>query len=179
MTRSTAAASSPIIRATSFTTEWPADWIRSLSRINGDENSTMAMKSTIGSATQKLKIGFNQALGSLGYRLVRTDTLERMAAGQSSAAAAVSEAAPVEKPASQPSGLTLRPAANKPPAICTALAPRFDPQKTPSQLADKIVAFQQHGIAMISTNPEKAAGFRETERFDRGVGNLHSSWDWA
>lgn len=133
----------------------------------------------IGSAKQKLKIGFNQALDSLGYRLVRTDTLERLAAGQSAADATANEAPPIEKSAPQPSGLTLRPAANKPPAICTALAPKFDPQKTPSQLADKIAAFQQHGITMIGTNPEKAAGFRETQRFDRGVGNLHSSWDWA
>src|SRR5580698_10380048 len=102
MTPSTAAGSSPIIHVTSFTTVWHAGSTRSLNRIKSDANNTMAMRSMIGSAKQKLKIGFNQALDSLGYRLVRTDTLERMAAGQSSAAAAVSEAAPVEKPASQP-----------------------------------------------------------------------------
>jgi hypothetical protein len=71
------------------------------------------------------------------------------------------------------------PAANRPPPKCTALAPAFDAGKTPSQLARQIADFQAKGIAIIGTSPQKAAGWRETESFDRDVGNRHSAWDWA
>lgn len=139
----------------------------------------MALRSMISGAKQRLKGSLNQTLGNLGYRLVRADTLDRLTAGQSSLANGTRAAHGESRPTPQARKLTLDPVANKPPALCTALAPKFDPQKTPSQLADKILAFQRDGVTVISTNPEKAAGFRETERFDRGVGNLHSSWDWA
>jgi hypothetical protein len=138
----------------------------------------MAMRSMISSAKQTLKGGLNQALRSLGYRLVRAETLEQLA-GQSRNDSAPSPAPTNGNGAAQPRKLTLLPAANKPPALCTAHAPKFDPQKTPSQLADKIASFQQHGITVISTNAEKAATFRESESFDRDVGNRHSAWDWA
>lgn len=136
------------------------------------------MTSMISAAKQRLKGGLNQALSSLGYRLVRAETLDRLTAAHSPSEEA-RDVQPVVKAAPDARKLTLLPAANKPPAMCTALAPKFDPQRTPSQLADKVLAFQQDGVTVISTNPEKAANFRETERFDRGVGNLHSSWDWA
>jgi hypothetical protein len=132
----------------------------------------------ISSAKQRLKGSVNQALSALGYRLVRADTLDRLTAN------ATPDETPAVKPestngASQPRRLTLLPAANAAPAMCTAHAPKFDPQKTPSQLADKITEFQQHGVTVISTNPEKAAMFRDTERFDRDVSNRHIAWDWA
>ncbi|WP_244423267.1 hypothetical protein [Bradyrhizobium sp. ORS 375] len=132
----------------------------------------------IRTATQRLKGGVNQALGALGYQLVRTETLGGLSGffepAPPSAAGVESRPAAV-----QPRRLTLLPAANAAPAMCTAHAPKFDPQKTPSQLADKIVEFQQNGVTVISTNPEKAATFRETESFDRDVSNRHSAWDWA
>jgi hypothetical protein len=139
----------------------------------------MTMRSMISGAKQTLKGGLNQALGGLGYRLVRGETLDRLTAGQSPAANGADAAQVNGQARAQPRTLTLLPAANKAPAVCTALAPKFDPREAPSQLADKIVAFQQEGITVISTNPEKAAAFCVTEHFDRGVGNVHSSWDWA
>jgi len=134
----------------------------------------MAVTSMISTAKQRLKGSVNQALGALGYRLVRAETLDRLN-GQVSPDAASAD----KNGTAQPRRLKLLPAANTAPAICTAHAPKFDPQKTPSQLADKIVAFQQNGLTVISTNPEKAAMFRETESFDRNVSNRHSAWDWA
>lgn len=133
----------------------------------------MAITSMIRTASRQLKDGLNQALGGLGYQLVRADTLARLARQQPAVSEPPSEQIP------QAGRFKLQPSANTPPATCTAHAPKFDPQQTPSQLADKIVAFQQDGITVISTNPEKAAGFCETEHFDRGVGNLHISWEWA
>jgi len=141
---------------------------------------TLTLKNSVG----LLKGSFNRALARLGYRLVRADTLDRLIAerAQPAAPAAKPETAPptagdVPKP---PDGrFKLLPSANQAPASCTALAPKFDPLKTPSQLGDNIVAFQQDGITVISTSAEKAATWRETERFDRDVGNRHSAWDWA
>jgi hypothetical protein len=135
----------------------------------------MAITSMIRNASRRLKGGLNQALGGLGYRLVRADTIERLTEQQS---ARPTEVGLVGEPR-KTSRLKLLPSANTPPATCTAYAPKFDPLKNPSQLAEKIVAFQRDGLTVISTNPEKAANFRETEHFDRGVGNLSVSWDWA
>lgn len=136
------------------------------------------MRSMISNAKQTLKGGLNQTLSGLGLRLVRAETLERLT-GQSLNASAPGPTPTNGNGPTQSRKLTLLPAANKPPALCTAHAPKFDPQKTPSQLADKIASFQQNGITVISTNPDKAATFREAESFDRDVGNLHSAWDWA
>jgi hypothetical protein len=138
----------------------------------------------ISSAKQRLKGGVNQALSALGYRLVRADTLEHLTREAKPDPAKPDDASPAVTPANgngagQPRRLTLLPAANAAPAICTAHAPKFDPQKTPSQLADRITQFQQHGLTVISTNPEKAAMFRETEQFNRDVSNRHIAWDWA
>ncbi|MGJ4962398.1 hypothetical protein [Bradyrhizobium sp. HKCCYLRH3061] len=127
---------------------------------------------------RRLKIGVNQALGAVGYQLVRTDTLGRFN-GFFEPVPSSTVSPDSRSAAMQPRRLTLLPAANTAPAMCTAHAPKFDPQKTPSQLADKIVEFQQNGVTVISTNPEKAATFRETESFDRDVSNRHSAWDWA
>ncbi|CCD83622.1 protein of unknown function [Bradyrhizobium sp. ORS 285] len=138
----------------------------------------MTKPSMISTAKQRLKGGVNQALGALGYRLVRADTLEQLVRqpGPDHSPAQISTSA---SGSAQPRLLSLLPATNAPPSMCTAHAPRFDSHKTPSQLADKIVAFQQNGVTVISTNPEKAAMFRETEQFDRDVSNRHSAWDWA
>lgn len=133
----------------------------------------MAISSMIRTASRQLKGGLNQALGGLGYKLVRADTLARLSGQQPAVSGPPGEQIP------QAGRFKLQPSANTPSATCTAHAPKFDPQKNPSQLADKIVAFQRDGVTVISTNPEKAAGFCETEHFDRGVGNLHISWDWA
>lgn len=138
----------------------------------------MAVRSMVGSAAQMVKGRVNEALSALGYRLVRADTLDRLTS-QHQPAPSMDVSAAEKNVAEQPRRLTLMPAANSPPAICTAHAPKFDPLATPSQLADKIVAFQQNGVTVISTNPEKAAAFRETEHFDRDVGNRHLAWDWA
>ncbi|UFZ04407.1 hypothetical protein LQG66_35370 [Bradyrhizobium ontarionense] len=138
----------------------------------------MAVTSMVNSATQRLKSGLNRTLGALGYRLVRSDTLNRLSAqSRPDALRSLSSAnSTVTAPSRR---LTLLSASNGPPATCTAHAPKFDPRKTPSQLADKIVEFQQNGVTVISTNPEKAAMFRDTELFDRGVSNRHVAWDWA
>src|SRR5581483_1329620 len=120
------------------------------------------------------------ALSSLGYRLVRADTLDRLTTQtKPDESPTVAPAASNGASQPQPRRLTLLPASNSAPAMCTAHAPKFDPQKTPSQLADKIAEFQQYGVTVISTNPEKAAMFRETEQFDRDVSNRHIAWDWA
>ncbi|MGJ5242248.1 hypothetical protein ACQR14_31880, partial [Bradyrhizobium oligotrophicum] len=138
----------------------------------------MAVTSLISTAKQRLKGGVNQALNTLGYRLVRADTLDRLAR-QPTPDDATGRLSASPNGDARPRRLSLLPAANTAPAMCTAHAPRFDPQKSPSQLADKIVAFQQNGVTVIGTNPEKAAAFRETEQFDRDVSNRHSAWDWA
>ena len=72
----------------------------------------MTMSSIIGGAKQKLKGGLNQALGNLGYRLVRAETLDRLTTAQPPAANEASEAPVGEKAAPQPRQLTLLPAAN-------------------------------------------------------------------
>jgi hypothetical protein len=142
----------------------------------------MNITSTLRKSARHVKGSFNQALGRLGYRLVRVDTLDRLTAEHAQAAAFAAKPAPAparDGPKPPDAMLKLLPSANKAPPSCTALAPKFDPVKTPSQLADNIVAFQQGGITVISTSAAKAASWRETERFDRDVGNLHSAWDWA
>jgi hypothetical protein len=139
----------------------------------------MAITSMIRNASRQLKGGLNQALGGLGYRLVRTDTLDQLTRQQPAPRTASTPSGLPDGPQQQAGRFRLLPSANSPPAICTAYAPKFDPQKTPSQLADKIVAFQRDGVTVISTNPEKAASFCKTEHFDRGFGNVHPSWDWA
>jgi hypothetical protein len=136
----------------------------------------MAITSMFRSASRRLKGGVNQALGRLGYKLVRADTLGRPAAQQSETPAYASSA---DQRASQVGRFKLLPSTNAAPAMCTAHAPKFDPSKTPTQLANNIVSFQQKGITIIGTSPEKAATWRETERFDRDVSNRHSAWDWA
>jgi hypothetical protein len=59
------------------------------------------------------------------------------------------------------------------------LAPPFRPSGPPSPVDRYILEFQDKGITIIGTNSEKAAAWRESEVFDRDVGNMHSSWDWA
>jgi hypothetical protein len=139
----------------------------------------MAITSLINSAKRRLKGGFNGALGGLGYKLVRADTLDRLTTQRSRSPDLLGGTPNSGDRTVQAGRFQLQPSVNKPPTLCTAHAPKFDPQKTPSQLADKILAFQQNGITVISTGAEQAATFRETERFDRDVGNRHSAWDWA
>jgi hypothetical protein len=139
----------------------------------------MAITSMIRNASRQIKGGLNQALGGLGYKLVRSDTLDRLSGQQSASPKASIPSGTPDQPKPQSGRFKLLPSANTAPATCTAYAPKFDPLKTPTQLADNIVAFQQQGITIISTNPEKAATWRETERFDRDVSNRHISWDWA
>jgi len=128
----------------------------------------MTITSTLRNLARHVKGRLNQALGRLGYRLVRVDTNNRLTADQAGNGLRPPEAR-----------FKLLPSANEAPASCTALAPKFDPLKTPSQLADNIVAFQKNGITIISTSAAKATAWRETEHFDRDVGNRHSTWDWA
>jgi hypothetical protein len=137
----------------------------------------MAITSMIRKASRQLKGGINQALGALGYRLVRADTFDQLT--HPNGASAATFASTPEDRQLQEGRFKLLPSANTAPATCTAHAPKYDPLKTPTQLAANIVAFQQKGITVIGTNPEKAATWRETERFDRTVSNLHSAWDWA
>src|ERR1700761_3416115 len=155
MMPSTAGAFSPTIHVTSSIIEWRVGSTRLRQPQQAPREDTMTMSSMISGAKQKLKGGLNQALGNLGYRLVRAETLDRLTTAQHPAANEASKEPGNDKPAPQPRQLTLLPAANKAPAVCTALAPKFDPRETPSQLADKILAFQQEGVTVISTSPEK------------------------
>jgi hypothetical protein len=139
----------------------------------------MAITSMIRTASRQIKGGLNQALGGLGYQLVRSDTLDRLTGQQSAPQMSSTPTTTSDQPKPLAGRFKLLPSVNAPPATCTAYAPKFDPLKTPTQLADNIVAFQQQGITIIGTNPEKAATWRETESFDRDVSNRHISWDWA
>jgi hypothetical protein len=138
----------------------------------------MTARSWVRAAQATLKRALNDSLGAVGYRLVRVDTLDRLA-GRAPPQAPMDPVSPGPDRTQQPRRLTLLPAANTPPAMCTAHAPAFDPTRASSQLAGKIAEFQQNGVTIIGTPPETAAMFRETERFDRDVGNRHSAWDWA
>lgn len=135
------------------------------------------MTSMIRRASRQLKGSINQALGALGYRLVRAEKLDQLMRQDGSSATALTSAP--DGRGSRENRFKLLPSANAAPATCTAHAPKYDPLKTPTQLSDKIVAFQEKGLTVIGTNPEKAATWCETERFDRTVSNLHSAWDWA
>jgi len=42
-----------------------------------------------------------------------------------------------------------------------------------------VLAFQQQGITVLGVGRERAIAWRETEAFDRDVGNRHPAWDWA
>lgn len=75
--------------------------------------------------------------------------------------------------------LRLKRAANDPPRMCTMLAPRFHSSEMPGRIDRHILEFQGKGITIISTDAAKAAAWRVSEVFDRDVGNLHPSWDWA
>jgi hypothetical protein len=134
-----------------------------------------------------LKLKINQALHRIGYSLVREDTLARLVASaqaQSAPVPPVAEAAaapaPIEPPPAAPElRLTLVPAANEPPRMCTALAPKFDPSTASGRFGRHIQAFQEHGIAVIPTGAEQAGRWRQMETIERDVGNRHSAWDWA
>jgi hypothetical protein len=75
--------------------------------------------------------------------------------------------------------LRLARVANSPPRACTMFAPQFKADAASDLSACHIVEFQEKGITVIGTSPERAAAWRESEAFDRGVGNLHPSWEWA
>ena len=162
-------------------------------------------KAVLVGALGQLKWRINQVLQASGYSLVRNTTLDRLVAeatgkmsaveldepGPVFASAPAPEIAAEPPPAPAPhsngdSGralpqpiLKLLPVANRAPRICTALAPKFDPEKNPCRLADQIVQFQQQGIAVIDTSPQKASIWREREPFDRDTTNRHPVWDWA
>jgi hypothetical protein len=124
-------------------------------------------------------------LGAFGYNLVRKDALDRLVADAVKKNELLERVAASSNKNDGPSLATpkanfrLEPAVNRAPPICTALAPKFDPERTPTQLAAQIIAFQEKGIAVIGTSAEKAASWRETEVFDRDTRNRHAAWDWA
>jgi hypothetical protein len=130
-----------------------------------------------------LKTAINRAIHRLGYTLVRNATLakltERDAGGAQIRPGNDSGADQAVGPGNKACSLRLVHSENKAPPICTALAPKFDPAKKRSQMDRHIEEFQSKGITVIGTNSEIASTWRETEIFDRDVGNRHAAWDWA
>jgi hypothetical protein len=108
-------------------------------------------------------------LNRIGYNLVRVNAPRQ----DQSIEAVWSEA--LVRGNNRPS--SLRPAKNDPPRICNFLSDKAGGR--PSDARQKIDEFHQNGIAVISTDPTRAAHWRQTEVFDRDVSNFHSSWDWA
>ncbi|MET4426400.1 hypothetical protein [Bradyrhizobium sp. RT3a] len=127
----------------------------------------------------------NQVLSALGYVIVRQETLGQIKDAASRPPAAppaepVRPAEPVQPAETKPSAnLKLKPSLNEPPQNCTLLAPTFVAEEANLRLASNIREFQRDGITTLPTDPERAAAWRETESFDRNVGNRHSSWSWA
>ena len=138
----------------------------------------------------RFRLRINQTLNKLGYSLVRQETLARliessMGPGYASDFGPVRpEASPkilpdLPLPTVANRNLKLVTAANRPPRNCTALAAKFEAGSVAVRLALHVAEFQQKGITVIGTSPEKAASWRETESFERDVSNRHSAWDWA
>lgn len=142
-----------------------------------------------------LKSALNRAFHKVGYSIVRRDTLERLQRAANGAAidpgygekgprsgiqsAAVGSPDASVSPRPPKARLKLIAAANEPPRNCAALAPGFVAEGSNLRFAANIAEFQERGITIIGTDPERARSWRETETFDRDVGNQHSSWDWA
>jgi hypothetical protein len=142
-----------------------------------------------------LKSALNRAFQTVGYSIVRRDTLERLQRAANGAAidsgsgeknprpeiegAAVAAPEVPVLPRSPKAKLKLVAAVNEPPRNCAALAPRFVAEGSNLRFASNIAEFQECGITIIGTDPEQARSWRETETFDRDVSNQHSSWDWA
>jgi hypothetical protein len=116
-----------------------------------------------------LKAAINRSLGRFGYSIVRTPATKPDISSDS----IKKSPAPQNKAPS----LSLRPAKNEPPRVCNFLA-----DKTHRQInfaTQKVDEFHQNGAVVLPTNPDRALHWRRTEKFDRDVSNLHSSWDWA
>jgi hypothetical protein len=142
-----------------------------------------------------LKTALNRAFQTVGYSIVRLDTLDSLLRGANGSVAnsasrekclrpeveSVAVAAPEASvpPSPATTNLKLTAAANEPPRNCTVLAPRFVVEGSNLKLAANIAEFQERGITIIGTSQERASSWRETEAFDRDVSNQHSSWDWA
>jgi hypothetical protein len=111
-----------------------------------------------------LKQAIARTLDRMGYKIVRSAT-----------ARTVSRPDVVD---SKP-GRTLLPAENKPPRRCTTLAPPPATGSISGRLASHVGEFHEKGITVVPTNPELARTWRESEKFEDGVGNRHQSWEWA
>jgi hypothetical protein len=130
-----------------------------------------------------LKTAINRAMHRLGHTLVRNATLAKLMERDANVPqtrlrndSGVDQAVGSGK---NVRSLRLVHSENKAPSICTGLAPKFDPAKKRSQMDRHIEEFQSKGITVVGTNPEIASIWRETEIFDRDVGNRHAAWDWA
>jgi hypothetical protein len=116
------------------------------------------------------KRAINKLLGQLGYVITRAP------AGSSDHSPTKTDIANEnQRPARH--SRSLHPAKNEPPRRCNFLANQSEQQQGPA--AEKIIDFHRNGITVLPTDPGRALHWRQTEKFDRYVGNLHSSWDWA
>jgi hypothetical protein len=121
-----------------------------------------------------LKTAINKSLGRFGYMIVSTSSVKPNVSADT-----VTDVI-IEPPPKQNAGpsLSLRPAKNEPPRFCNFLAEKDDAwQADPA--TPKIKEFHQSGVAVLPTDSDRAAHWRQTEIFDRDVSNMHSSWDWA
>lgn len=143
-----------------------------------------------------IKQKLNQAIGMLGYSVVRKETLSRLTdvavrlpievePSQTNPVVEVPAAA-VPIPVSaldlnrQPrADRRVKPMANAAPKVSTALAPKFDAASAPCRFTREIEEFQARGITTIATDRALAESWRHSQSFEQGVGNLHSAWDWA
>ena len=123
-----------------------------------------------------LKRAINKSLGRFGYAITRTNLTkpETAPAKDESGPAPAKEQRPAE---SARKAFSLRLAKNEPPRRCNFLA---DQGGQHAGLAvQKVNEFHQNGVVVLPTDPDRALHWRQTEKFNRDVNNLHSSWDWA
>jgi hypothetical protein len=113
----------------------------------------------------RFRLRINQTLNKLGYSLVRQETLARLIESSMGSGCA-SDLGP-ERPGALPKilpdalptvanrNLKLVTAANQPPRNCTALAAKFEAGSVAVRLALHVAEFQQKGITVIGTSPQR------------------------
>ncbi|HZV03784.1 MAG TPA: 2OG-Fe(II) oxygenase [Gemmataceae bacterium] len=110
-------------------------------------------------------------LDRFGYVIVRTP----VKGGDQSVAQADSSTVRGDRPARK--SYSLRAAKNEPPRRCNLFADQREQQT--GLAAQKVAEFHRKGVVVLPTDSGRALYWRQTEKFDRDVGNRHSSWDWA
>ena len=119
-----------------------------------------------------LKYAINKSLGRLGY------TITRVRAPTAASTASEKPIGQDTHPPQRTKQLSVRPAKNEPPRVCSFLANTTARQQN-DPAKQKIDEFHQNGVVVLPTDANLAIHWRETEIVERDVSNVHSSWDWA